>query len=464
MYIQSRAEKIGQGNVNGIVNFLRDHVFKHEERFASYNYNSCRSFGDYSNTPLEGTNGGLKYCNFAVKPNMQIPKSASFMICQDENKYIEKLRVAYSNFSKTKLYGFKGESGKATRRIVPGALGEMAQQIGLASSYCSLRIDQANWAVQIAIEQTCAVSMDSRKLMPIFRRLRYVRRDELGGFHCTCPYTKMYGIPCRHVAHVIQSYCIGAYFFTHHDVDIRWWTTYSTLASLKDPNDLEEPERVIKAELIQIRLYKKLCIGNRVELKPFHSEVCICGSQSSNQFEQLSLSEAKAKVFVEADKPYPINYNISRVELALLALGGGYNGLRKIYSLSYSNENQDLVGGNETDTGFNICSGDDICSGDEIDSDFTSRVIERPRGKIDHHQVMKSVYKSLWDAFENCTDEFFHEMKQECETASRAMLIKVQQHIVQNSGKVNLTNSGTVSCRPINVLNVAREHRKQNQW
>jgi hypothetical protein len=60
-YIQSDhvLGKIGSSNVDGIINFLRDHVFTHEERFVAYKYNYLRSFRDYSNTPLEGTNGGV---------------------------------------------------------------------------------------------------------------------------------------------------------------------------------------------------------------------------------------------------------------------------------------------------------------------------------------------------------------------------------------------------------------------
>lgn len=157
-------------------------------------------------------------------------------------------------------------------------------------------------------------------------------------------------------------------------------------------------------------------------------------------------------------RSYPVNYDRSLVESALSELSGGFNGVKKVYTLSYSGENRCLDDDGEAFTGL------DICSDNVMANNFTSRALERPRGKIDHHQVMKSVYKSLWDAFENCTDEFFDEMRQECEASSRAMLIRVQQHIVQNSGKVNCTNRGTVSCRPINVLNVAKEHRKQNQW
>jgi hypothetical protein len=454
-YVESMAGRIGRANADGIVTFLRDHVFKHEDRFAANVYNSCRSLGDYSNTPLEGTNGGLKYCNFAVKPNMPISKSASYMICQDESKHNEKIRTAYNNFSKTRLYGFEGDAGKATKRIVPGALGEMANQIDLASSLCSIRSDDASWMVRIAKESN---NISSSELIPRFYRTRKIQRDEFGGFHCSCPYTNMYGIPCRHVVHVVQSYCSEAYYFSHHDVDIRWWTPYSFLVALKDPLSLDEEERAIKAELIRLRLCRKLCIGRDVVLEPFHGEVYVCGSKVINsELTRLSVEEATARLFVEEDVSYPVNYERHLVDSALMSVNEGYNGLKMMYSLSYKDD------GNihdDWDTNTMVGNSGSI----ELTTDFSSRVIERPMLKIDHHQVMKSVYKSLWDAFENCTDEFFHMMKEECEAASREMMIRVQQHIVQNSGKVNISNGGTVSCRPTNVVNVPKEHKKQKKW
>jgi hypothetical protein len=60
---------IGELNASNLLNFLRDHVFVHEDYFAANKYNCIRSFGDYSNTPLEGTNGGLKYGYFAFEPH-----------------------------------------------------------------------------------------------------------------------------------------------------------------------------------------------------------------------------------------------------------------------------------------------------------------------------------------------------------------------------------------------------------
>ena len=96
-----------------------------------------------------------------------------------------------------------------------------------------------------------------------------------------------------------------------------------------------------------------------------------------------------------------------------------------------------------------------------MEDDFTTRLAERSKTKVDCYQVMVALNKSLWDMFENCTEEFFEEMKRECEIANRAMAIRVRQYLVQNSGKVSdVINSGAVLCKPTNVLNVGNEHRK----
>ena len=180
---------IGEANASNLLNFLRDHVFVHENYFAAYRYNYYRSFCDYSNTPLEGTNGGLKYGDFAVLPNMKISKSASFMICQDECKHNNRKRAAHENQFKTKLYNLHIDGNNETKRIVPKALGEMQQQIERGHSLCSLRLDASTWIVR-----TGAVETKELRILPQFLRFRYVRKDNDGGFTCTCPFTTMYGI------------------------------------------------------------------------------------------------------------------------------------------------------------------------------------------------------------------------------------------------------------------------------
>ena len=117
-----------------------------------------------------------------------------------------------------------------------------------------------------------------------------------------------------------------------------------------------------------------------------------------------------------------------------------------------------------TPNGF-VAAGNLLTEWMAVEDDFTTRLAERSKTKVDCYQVMVALNKSLWDMFENCTEEFFEEMKRECEIANRAMAIRVRQYLVQNSGKVSdVINSGAVLCKPTNVLNVGNEHRKHLNW
>ncbi|KAG7357973.1 hypothetical protein IV203_014560 [Nitzschia inconspicua] len=53
---------IGDDTADNIVTFLRSKVFVHEQHFARCFYLDVRRFDAYSNTCLEGTNYGVKYC------------------------------------------------------------------------------------------------------------------------------------------------------------------------------------------------------------------------------------------------------------------------------------------------------------------------------------------------------------------------------------------------------------------
>ena len=46
-----------------------------------------------------------------------------------------------------------------------------------------------------------------------------------------------------------------------------------------------------------------------------------------------------------------------------------------------------------------------------LQDDFKTRLAERTKTNEDRYQVMVALNKSLWDIFENCTEEFFEEMK-----------------------------------------------------
>ena len=447
--------QVGTRNSFAIVNFLRDHVFKHEEYFVAYKYGSLRSFCDYSNTPLEGTNGGLKYCNFAVKPNMKISKSTSCMVNQDESKYVEKLRKAHSTFSKTKLY-FQGE-GTEAKRIVPKAFGELKMQMDQSGSYCSIRLNALNWIVRIAKGYTT-----DRKL-PHFLRFRYVQRCNItGGFCCTCPFSKSYGIVCRHIIHVVKSYSTKPYIFSHHDVDVRWWTTYATLVALEDREELNATECSIADELIRIRS-DPLCFGRKASICEFDSQTFKWGIETDDWCKKLQLLEAKDRLFANTQTSRLSNYYQREVEAAISSLNEAYNGVRRSYMLSYDDDDNGndydcQVGGSDTGIVVDVDAVDDFAA-EVCEVMDESGVVRR---EIDHYKEMLGVHKQVWDLLENCDDDFYFDIKQEAEERARDLMCRVHTHLAAKSGKTNTSGGALVSCKPTNVKNVSKNHKKQN--
>lgn len=301
---------IGAQNAEKLLNFLRDHIFVHEDYFAANKYNRVRSFCDYSNTPLEGTNGGLKYGYFAVEPHMKISKSASYMIVQDECKHNVRRRTAYDNQFKTKLYDMHVAGSKETKHITPKALGEMRRQIQRGHTYCSIRLDRSKWLVRTGGEFIESANLHR---VPRFLRYRYVTLEDSHGFVCTCPFTSMYGLPCRHIAHVIQYYSKTPYFFSHRDVDIRWWTTYANFAAIMEPSNIDDNEQVIREQLWRIRRSLVTSVGNGADILEFIAPMYVHGSETSQKMQDISLDVAKANFF-NTDLSHPSNYDNDAVE------------------------------------------------------------------------------------------------------------------------------------------------------
>ncbi|KAG7370771.1 hypothetical protein IV203_019341 [Nitzschia inconspicua] len=95
--------KVIDDTADNIVTFLRSNVFVHEQHFARCFYLDVRGFDAYSNSCLEGTNYGVKYCENRVLPNMSKAKSTKVMINQDEEKFTQNRKKASDAFHKTPL-------------------------------------------------------------------------------------------------------------------------------------------------------------------------------------------------------------------------------------------------------------------------------------------------------------------------------------------------------------------------
>jgi hypothetical protein len=469
-YISSdhTTKRIGLKNVGHILNFLRGHVFVHEEYFASYKYNQHRSFLEYSNTPLEGTNGGLKYGYFAVQPHMKISTSASYMICQDEYRHTEQKRTAHTNSCNTRLYNLNADGTKDTNRIVPKAVGEMQKQITLAGTYCSLRIDDMTWLVRTGKDDSIG---QTTRLIPVFCRVRKVLRLEHGGFECSCPFTSMFGIPCRHIAHILLCYSLERYVFDHHDVDMRWWTTYADFVAIKTPSSLNDAEAEIKARLIYARQnHNLLKIGKKAKIENFSMKTFACGQAVGCDVSGFSPMTATRELFSDIAS-YPSNYDHNQVDQAVLDLNSTYSGIKVTFC--GGEDDSDVSEGGGDDVGLG--GGGDDCELGEVGGggdenftinnsatriDYSDRIVTVDEGASaggSRFLEMKNPIKELFGFLENCDEEFYTKYKEEFED----QLSRARQNVISHQKKKDQTKGRILSCLPTNVLNTERTHKKQ---
>ena len=434
---------IGQLNAENLLNFLRGHIFVHEEYFAAHKYNRVLSFCDYSNTPLEGTNGGLKYGYFAVEPHMKISKSASYMIVQDECKHNIRRRTAYENQFKTKLYDMHVGDSKETKHITPKALGEMRQQIQLGHSYCSIRLDRSKWLVRTGGD---FIETASLYRLPRFLRFRYVTMEERQGFVCTCPFTSMYGLPCRHIAHVIQYYSKTPFFFSHRDVDIRWWTTYANFAAIMEPSNLDHNEQAIREQLRCIRHSLMLTVGNGADILEFVAPMYVHGNETSKAMQGISLNVARANFFT-TDLSHPSNYDHDVVEAALVTLQSTYVGIKKTFMLTCDSD----------DSGGDVQSDD---FDDDGDDGYNGRIFaanEEHGRKSDRFLEMRSIFKELMSHLENVDDEYYNRVKEQMEQR----VGEAHVYSIERTRSSNKNNGTLISCMPIDNTNTTRKHKRQ---
>jgi hypothetical protein len=214
-------KSIGNQASVDIITFLRRHVFHIEDHFAAHVYHSVRSFDEYSNTPLEGTNNGLKHCTHGVQGNMPLRTSSVNMVQQDADKLLSKKRSLHADLHKHRLCDLDDKAGSL---IVKKAYGQLTMQVEEGHNYASVRTGQTTWNVIRSTDR----KIDA--IIPVFERKRYVTWNANGLLICDCGYTKRWGMPCRHIAHVIELYSNkNTCCFTHHDVDVRWWTIHALM-------------------------------------------------------------------------------------------------------------------------------------------------------------------------------------------------------------------------------------------
>ena len=74
---------------NNVSTFVRQHVLIHEKHFLSCNRNKIRHYGEYSNTPLEGTNYGIKQSSISTHPGLAMDSSMVILSVQSDKHVVK---------------------------------------------------------------------------------------------------------------------------------------------------------------------------------------------------------------------------------------------------------------------------------------------------------------------------------------------------------------------------------------
>ncbi|KAG7341732.1 SWIM zinc finger domain protein [Nitzschia inconspicua] len=280
----------------------------HEQHFARCFYVDVRGFDAYSNTCLEGTNYGVKYCENRVLLNMSQAKATKVMINQDEDKFTQNRKRASDAFHKTPLQARTNTSA----HVLQTAESMLQQAMVASESYISYRVCERKWWVLYSGHRNLPV-----RLLPVFARARTVSIDENNRMKCSCCEYERNGIPCKHICHVASKFGTNFESFTHHLVNIRFWTAYSLYAVVLDPSELNEDELNIRNKLVTTRWKSPQTPTAPASMKSMDEGRYSVGSKSEDKF--MSMTGEDLFLYFQAlmkNKLSILNYNIEHVEKA----------------------------------------------------------------------------------------------------------------------------------------------------
>jgi hypothetical protein len=233
---------IGHDACRKLETFISSHVQPHEQHYCFFQRLSIRHMDMYSNTPHEGTNNGIKASAAPSMPQHSIATAARVLCVNSEVNAIQRGRESATLLVNHKLWS----KTKTADYVTSCAENEIKNQASEIHSYHSMRLNSSNWSVRRQqdtpshclrfdeLDQDAALADTSihivgrrqPKVIPQFDRVRKVKLVGRS-LHCSCKFFERIGIPCRHQIHVLHYHMTPSWTdLSHHDVSVRWWTTY----------------------------------------------------------------------------------------------------------------------------------------------------------------------------------------------------------------------------------------------
>jgi hypothetical protein len=255
-FVQSNQVKdlFGSVFVESVVNFVRENVFPHEERFCYFKRHSLFHLETHTNCGHEGTNNGVKNCSSPVMPQNRLDRAIKTLNLNADVKAINTSIKLCQKTNQRKLWSDTPTSGFVTD-VCESML---KTEWKCASAWIPHQVSKYRWLV-IHHSETAHSNFNSwsdddedtdsdeeekedpisdndgasKKFGPIprFTRVYEVKVDmETNVFGCSCCNQERMGMPCRHIASVCldDETILGPdpKGFPLTSIRIFWWNQY----------------------------------------------------------------------------------------------------------------------------------------------------------------------------------------------------------------------------------------------
>ena len=202
--------------------FVQKHVLIHEKHFLYCNCSSIRHYGEYSNTPLEGTNYDIKHASISTHPGLSMDNSMIIMSLQSD-KHVVKTNGKVIRDNQRHCRNYKNNVHDKLATVASSILSTLLNRI---KYYETIRISTYVWKIKKK-----EYNRDRRSYIPDFDIINTValRRSTDGGvfrMECSCTYTQVFGLPCVHSMVVSETFKPHWNQIIQHDISVRWWKKY----------------------------------------------------------------------------------------------------------------------------------------------------------------------------------------------------------------------------------------------
>ena len=190
-----------------------------------------RCFNEYSNSCHEGTNKGIKY-NSAPTNGTKPLEHTTTILSRNGERNVDKVNRLFTKDMRSHNTWIDLDSSKY---VVEKGINLFINQLNGRHIFESIRISDTTWYIKlIDPSHKGNGSSITHDIIPRFRIIRKVTYTE-PYFHCSCGHYERWGMPCRHLLHVLYQfpgYIQPSYF----DFDTYWWNSYFMFGTCHNRN------------------------------------------------------------------------------------------------------------------------------------------------------------------------------------------------------------------------------------